>query len=198
MQSIQYKKIISLTCYFQKRAHLAGLVALIAGFTPVDAADVNIEHRTVAVEHIEIHSAKGFDVVASRLETAVPVLDPAIFAALSSGDQEHVDRLLGDTPLFIFLKREHGALLKIAGQQRKAMQYEIGNPLTATKMTRYRLGASLYAPLRVTLYENEAGGSTFAYDQPSNLFGQFGDEQVAAVARGLDEKLKAALLRAAE
>jgi hypothetical protein len=65
-------------------------------------------------------------------------------------------------------------------------------------MTRYRLGASLYAPLRVTLYENEAGGSTFAYDQPSNLFGQFGDEQVAAVARGLDEKLKAALLRAAE
>jgi hypothetical protein len=43
MQSIQYKKIISLTCYFQKRAHLAGLVALIAGFTPVDAADVNIE-----------------------------------------------------------------------------------------------------------------------------------------------------------
>ena len=189
-------KNISLACYFRRRAHLAGLVALIASFTPVDAAD--IEHRTVAVEHIEIHSAKGFDVVASRLEAAVPVLDPAIFAALSSGDQEHVDKLLGDTPLFIFLKREHGALLKIVGQQRKAMQYEIGNPLTATKMTRYRLGASLYAPLRVTLYENEAGGCTFAYDQPSNLFGQFGDERVAAVARGLDEKLKAALIRAAE
>jgi uncharacterized protein (DUF302 family) len=194
-------KNVSLTCYFQKRAQLAGLVALIASFTPLvvnAAADMKIEQRTVAVEHIEIHSAKGFDDVASRLETAIPALDPAIFAALASGDQERVDKLLGHTPLFIFLKREHGAILKIAGQQRKAMQYEIGNPFTATKMTRYRLGASLYAPLRVTLYENEAGGCTFAYDQPSSLFGQFGDERVAVVARGLDEELKAALLRAAE
>ncbi len=87
---------------------------------------------------------------------------------------------------------------KAAGQQRKATQYEIGNPLTATLMTRHKLAASLYAPLRVALYENEGGGCAFAYDQPSSLFGQFGDEQINVVARGLDEKLKAALLRAAE
>lgn len=176
----------------------AAVAAVALGFPSAFAAEINTDQRSVVVEHIDIHSTKRFDDVASSLEAAIPALDPAIFAALSSGDQQLVDRLLGHAPLFIFLKLEHGAILKIAGQQRKAMQYEIGNPFTATTMTRYRLGASLYAPLRVTLYENEAGGSTFAYDRPSSLFGQFGDERVDAVARVLDEKLKAALLRAAE
>ena len=46
------------------------------------------------------------------------------------------------------------------------MQYEIGNPLTATRMTQHQLPASLYAPLRVVLYENEAGHAVFEYDCP--------------------------------
>jgi uncharacterized protein (DUF302 family) len=37
------------------------------------------------------------------------------------------------------------------------MQYEIGNPLTAERMTRHALAAGLYAPLRVMLYEDESG-----------------------------------------
>jgi hypothetical protein len=60
------------------------------------------------------------------------------------------------------------------------------------------LAAGLYAPLRVLLYESENGGSIFEYDQPSSLFGQFGDEQVLLVARGLDAALERALLRAME
>jgi uncharacterized protein (DUF302 family) len=78
------------------------------------------------------------------------------------------------------------------------MQYEIGNPLTATRMTRREVPAALYAPLRVVLYENAAGGATFEYDKPSTLFGQFGDEQVTAVGRELDAELEQALRRAAE
>ena len=64
-------------------------------------------------------------------------------------------------------------------------------------MTRHQLPAALYAPLRVVLYENAAGGATFEYDRPSTLFGQFGDEQVAAVGRELDVELERALRRAA-
>jgi hypothetical protein len=48
------------------------------------------------------------------------------------------------------------------------------------------------------LYENDAGRSVFEYDQPSTTFGQFDDEQVTAVARGLDAALARALLGAAE
>ena len=78
------------------------------------------------------------------------------------------------------------------------MQYDIGNPVTATRMTRHEMPAALYAPLRVVLYEKAAGGATFEYDRPSTLFGQFGDEQVTAVGRELDAELERALRRAAE
>ena len=65
-------------------------------------------------------------------------------------------------------------------------------------MTRHRLAAGLYAPLRLVLYEDEKGGAVFEYDKPSSLFGQFGDEQVSAVGRGLDVALERALRQAAE
>jgi hypothetical protein len=186
---------------FQKRARRAGRAALVIGLASAyqgEAATMRIEQRTIPVEHVEIHSARSFDDVAKRLENTVPPIDLAIQDALASGDQKRAEELIGPSPLFIFLKRDHGGLLKIAGGPRKAFQYEIGNPLTATTMTRHNLGATLYAPLRVTLYENDEGGCTFAYDQPSSLFGQFGDERIAMVGRDLDQKLKAALLRAAE
>ena len=101
------------------------------------------------------------------------------------------------TKLSIFLVRNHGALLKIAGEERKALQYEIGNPLTASQMTRHQLAAALYAPLRVALYEDEQGRGVFEYDRPSSFFGQFGDDHVTQVGRELDKELEAALLDAA-
>src|SRR5262249_25283636 len=60
------------------------------------------------------------------------------------------------------------------------------------------LGKKMPSVLRVVLYENDAGRGVFEYDQPSTTFGQFGDERVTAVARGLDAVLARALLGAAE
>jgi hypothetical protein len=39
----------------------------------------------------------------------------------------------------------------LTGRPRKALQYEIGNQITASQMTRYQLPAALYAPLRLVL-----------------------------------------------
>jgi len=50
----------------------------------------------------------------------------------------------------------------------------------------------------VVLYEDDAGRGVFEYDQPSTTFGQFGDERVTAIARGLDAALERALLGAAK
>jgi hypothetical protein len=86
---------------------------------------------------------------------------------------------------------------QIAGGTRNARQYDIGNPLTASKMTRHQLPAALYAPLRVVLYEDDNGRGIFEYDKPSSFFGQFGDERVTQVGRYLDETREAALRRAA-
>jgi hypothetical protein len=158
-----------------------------------------IIRHTIEVEHIWVESAKSFADVRAAIERNVPQLDTTLIKALADGDVERANRQKEQGPeLFIFQVRDHGALLAIAGKVHNALQYEIGNPLTATLMTRYRLSAALYAPIRVLLYENDVGQGVFEYDQPSTTFGQFGDERVMAVARGLDAALERALLAAAE
>jgi uncharacterized protein (DUF302 family) len=158
-----------------------------------------ITKETIAIEHVRVESAKSFAEVRAALERTVPQLDPSLVRALGEGDVERVSKEKKEgSELSIFLIRDHGALLKIAGKARNALQYDIGNPVTASLMTRHRLAAALYAPIRVVLYENDAGHGIFEYDQPSTTFGQFGDERVTTVARGLDAALARALTRAAE
>jgi uncharacterized protein (DUF302 family) len=185
-----------------KAARLIALAAfslvMLTGMGAGVVADPLVTQQVLQVEHVTIVSTKTFADVEAALEAAVPQLDPAIAAALAHGDEARARALERGAALFIFEKRDHGALLQITGRRRNALQYEIGNPLTASRMTRHKLPAALYAPLRVVLYENEAGGAIFEYDKPSTLFGQFGDEEVAAVGRELDGELERALRRAAE
>jgi len=89
-------------------------------------------------------------------------------------------KLEGVPELWIFDRRDHGGLLQITGEPRKAVQYDIGNPLTASRMTQHQLPAALAAPLRVVLYENRAGGATFECDRTLSLFGQFGEERATS------------------
>jgi hypothetical protein len=154
--------------------------------------------RLVQMEHVVIEATKPFEAVKAALESLVPPLDPAVPEALRQSDIERAKEVLRRGPeLAIFSARDHGGLLRIAGLAREAVQYEIGNPLTATRMTQLELPAALYAPLRVLLYENEAGRAVFEYDRPSSLFGQFGDERVTAGGRELDASLERVLVKAA-
>jgi uncharacterized protein (DUF302 family) len=152
----------------------------------------------IAVEHVTITSPLSFAQVRQQLEQSLPKLDPRIAEHLASGDAAAASAYQKNGPaLSIFLERDHGALLAIAGQARNAIQYEIGNPLTASTMTRHRLSAALYAPLRIVLWEDSDGHAVIEYDKPSSLFGQFGDAEVTEVGRYLDHALETALLTAA-
>lgn len=154
--------------------------------------------RPIIVDHMRIASGKPFEEVRRALEESVPKLDPAIQEILRQGDAVGADAYDGFGPtLSIFLIRDHGALLEIVGAKRNALQYEIGNPLTASKMTRHQLAAALYAPLRIVLYEDDEGRGVFEYDRPSSLFGQIGDDRVTDVSLGLDTEIEAALRKAA-
>lgn len=152
----------------------------------------------IAVDHVTITSPLPFAQVRRKLEAGLPELDDRIIEELAAGNAAAA-RAYDETgpALSIFLARDHGALLQIAGRRRNAIQYEIGNPLTASKMTRHRLAAGLYAPLRVVLYEADNGTAVFEYDKPSSLFGQLGDDEVTKVARRLDAALESALRAAA-
>jgi uncharacterized protein (DUF302 family) len=98
--------------------------------------------------------------------------------------------MAGPSGFMLFATHNHGALLRLAGQKRKATQYVVGNPLFALQMTQHDIRASLYAPLRVLIYEDGEGKTCVEYDRPSSLFGQFGNAAIAPVASMLDRKLE--------
>ena len=104
--------------------------------------------------------------------------------------------MAGSSGFMLFFTSDHGSLLRIAGQKRKAVQYVVGNPLFAVQMTQHDIRASLYAPLRVLLYENEHGKTCVEYDRPSSLFGQFGNAKITDVATMLDRKLEQLVAKA--
>jgi len=163
------------------------------GYTK-ELTPVTTTTRTIQVEHVIIRSTKSFAEVRATLEQSLPTLNPEITSLIASGDAQQLQEKLEAGPeLAIFLCRDHGGLLRITGYASKAVQYDIGNPLTASRMTRHQLAAGLYAPLRVVPYEDQEGGSVIEYDRPSSLFGQFGNQQVNDVARGLDVALERAL-----
>lgn len=158
----------------------------------------NLGAHSIKVAHVRITTAKSFAEVEAALEKLLPKIDQEILEALAEGELERAKRLGRGCELFIFGKRDHGILLRSAGQTRRAVQYEIGNPITAASMTQYQLSAALYAPLRVLLFQKPSEeGATFEYDLPSSLFGQFGDERVTAVGEKLDAELERVLRRAA-
>jgi uncharacterized protein (DUF302 family) len=157
-----------------------------------------VTSHTIAVEHIRISSGLPFAEVRRRLKAALPSRDPDLVEALRSGDQDRVKDFEENGPAFLIEQElDHGALLQIAGGKRNALQYAIGNPITATKMTRHQLSVALYAPLRVALFEDEQGRGIFEYDKPSSLFGQYGDERVTEVGRYVDAKIESILRDAA-
>ena len=158
----------------------------------------NTSAEKVAVEHITIRSRNTFAVVRETLEKLVPRLDDGFLTLLRFGLIDRArQELEAAATLSIFGSRDHGALLAIAGLRRQAIQYDIGNPLTASLMTRHNISAGLYAPIRVLLQESPEGEVAFEYDRPISTFGQLGDDRVDIVARKLDEDLENVLRKAA-
>jgi len=157
-----------------------------------------LSETTIAVQHVKISLAQSFEKTRKAFESIVPQYDAGIIDLLRNVEVERAKQQLERGPeLAILQSRDHGSLLQIAGLARKVLQYDVGNPLTASKMTRHQLAAAMYAPFRIVLYENEQGHAVFEYDKPSSLFGQFGDERVTLVALQLDAAIGRALERVA-
>jgi len=149
----------------------------------------------VQVRHVRVATGRPFEEVAKGIERQLGRFDPEVYKSLApGGDPEaaraRIEAMAGPSGFMLFNTSDHGALLRLAGQKRKAVQYVLGNPLFALQMTRHDVRAALYAPLRVLLYEDEQGKACVEYDRPSSLFGQFGNAEVTAVAAMLDRKLE--------
>ena len=148
------------------------------------------------VDHVRLAADKPFEEITKVFERQLGRFDPDVYKSLAAnGDAEGVrakiEALAGPSGFMLFATHNHGALLRLAGQKRKAVQYIVGNPLFALQMTQHDIRASLYAPLRVLLYENEDRTTCVEYDKPSSLFGQFGNDRITPMATTLDRKLEA-------
>ena len=155
------------------------------------------------VNHVRLATDKPFEEVARAFERQLGRFDPDVYKSLAAGGDAEgakakIEAMAGPSGFMLFATHNHGALLRLAGQKRKANQYVVGNPLFAFQMTQRDIRASLYAPLRVLIYENEDGKTCVEYDRPSSLFGQFGNAAITAVAVMLDGKLEALVTKAIE
>ncbi len=155
---------------------------------PMNVTRITVEHTSVATD-------QPFEKVTKAFEQQVGQFDPNAYQQLNAGAdpdgvRAKIQAMEGPSGFMLFKTSDHGALLRMAGQKRKAIQYLVGNPLYALQMTRHDIRASLYAPLRVVIYENEQGKTCVEYDKPSSLFGQFGNAKVTEVALMLDRKLE--------
>ncbi len=155
----------------------------------------------ITVDHVRVVADKPFDRVCKAFEQELGHFDPEAYKSLTAGEdgekvRAKLEAMVGPSGFMLFRTSDHGALLRLAGQKKKAIQYLVGNPLFAVQMTRYDIRSSLYAPLRVLVYENADGKTTLEYDKPSSLFGQFENAKVTEVADLLDRKLEQLVAKA--
>ncbi|OAJ55101.1 hypothetical protein A6V36_09015 [Paraburkholderia ginsengiterrae] len=162
---------------------------------------VRTSGQQIEVTHVSLESKVDFDSFTRHLEALLGRFDPTSLKTLVQTDPTAADARLakmeGDQGLMIFSTTNHGVLLSLAGAPRHAIRYIIGNPRVALQMTRHDIRAGLYAPLSVLVYEIAPGVVRVEYDQPSTLFGQFGNADVTAIGRELDVKLASVIDHAA-
>jgi uncharacterized protein (DUF302 family) len=157
---------------------------------------------TFTTAHVRVHCEKKFGEVTNGFEEQLGKFDPTVLQALGADAESaddaraRIEAMAGSSGFMLFGTTDHGLLLTLAGQQRKGVQYILGNPLIAIEMTRHNLAAGLYAPLRVLVYEDDRGRTCLEYDKPSSLFGQFNEDRIASVASILDRKLEDLIAKA--
>jgi uncharacterized protein (DUF302 family) len=174
---------------------------MLSAASPAPQPALSITTNEIRVVHTTVSIEAGFERFTSALEQILGHFDIAVEKDMVSQPQaaaQKVRVMQGEQGLMIFLVLDHGAALRMVDQSHKAKQYLIGNPLVADQMTQFDLRAALYAPLRVLVYERSPGHTVVEYDQPSTVFGQFGDSRVTPTAELLDTKLATVIRHASE
>jgi uncharacterized protein (DUF302 family) len=148
------------------------------------------------VERIDVPIQRPFPEACAALEEQAPKADVAAFVQMvtSGWDARRIEHaiegMVGQLGLMTLGKLEQGPLVSVLGKPKKMSLYLIGNPVLANRMYDQRPAVGLYAPLRVLIYEDEEGTCHFTYERPSMVLEQFGDDEIRAVARLLDQKME--------
>jgi uncharacterized protein (DUF302 family) len=155
--------------------------------------EFQVSNTSVATDHVTIETSTPYRLVTSRLDEEVKRFDESYRKLLEDNkiDELRIKLAQGLEPdgFMIHFVAEQGDLLALQGKRQQGNVYYLGNVVAAAEMTKLNFGAALYAPLRLNVYENAHGGTTFEYDKPSTEFGQFHNADIDKVAQSLDDHL---------
>jgi len=123
----------------------------------------------------------------ARFEELVPAVDIDAFRRSRSWDETNrLANINAPMGLMRFWKFDYAAVLAGSATPARSFGYLVGNQTIAEQMIRHEPEVVLYAPLRTAIYEGADGGAFFVIDQPSALFGSFGNADITKVGRHLD------------
>jgi uncharacterized protein (DUF302 family) len=165
-----------------------------------EVLDVELTILKIEIERLCVTSSKPFDVVVASLEAAIGHPDVVEFFEATRGArtlaelQSVVDKGLGRTGLMMFMKFDHGAILrKETGLDTpKIVRFLIGNPLIMKEMAKHVPDVGSYAPVTI-LVDERPDGVHLSYDKMTALLAPYGSENALAVARDLDSKIEGLL-----
>jgi uncharacterized protein (DUF302 family) len=149
----------------------------------------------VPVEQVRVKTEKRFGEVAAALEARLGTFDPAVLDQLRNGGipeavRARLQGMAGPSGFMLFRTSDLGVLLRLAGQTKKAVQYQLGNLLVAIQMTQHDVRAYVYSPARLLIYEDGERKTCVEYDKLSSLLEQFGNANVTEVAAMVDRTLE--------
>lgn len=174
-------------------ALLSASAALVGTAFAGVAKEFHISSTAVVMNHVTIETSTAYQLVTSRLNSEVKWFDESYRMLLKNNqiDELRAKLIHGLEPdgFMLHFVAEQGDLSALEGRRRQGRVYYLGNVVAAAQMTKRNFSAALYAPLRLSVYENANGGTTFEYDKPSAQFGQFRNADIDKIAQSLDDHL---------
>ena len=101
-----------------------------------------------SVTHVRMTSDRPFADVQAAFEQRLGRFEPDVYQPLAEGGdpaavRARIEAMAGSSGFMLFSTRDPGGFLRLVGQQRKAVQYVIGNPLTVRARRSRRWDAPL-------------------------------------------------------
>ncbi|KAI0397619.1 hypothetical protein F5Y17DRAFT_415164 [Xylariaceae sp. FL0594] len=161
----------------------------IRGDSTQKMADTEVSHD---IKPIIITSKRSFAETKAALEATIPPLDLSYQALAAKGDYAGARAALKALPPlnnFILPPRNFTTLLQTIGEPGEAVAYEIGNPLTAVSMIKYKIDIGLHTPRRVLL-RVDGDKVQLKVNPLAALVAKYGIPEVDAIARKLDATLR--------
>ena len=153
----------------------------------MSTANTVIEHPA---RRLVVALPQPYDAARERYETIVPEVDLARFYQMASWQATlELAEINAPHGFMRYYRSDLTAAMAGSPSLWQATQYLMGNHTIAERMFRHEPSVMLHAPLRTLIYADADGDTKFAVDQPSLLFGSYGNPDIAAVGDELDALL---------